>query len=436
MGERKLPLFKRISMPLAINPKFISQDMTTDAELDLVESGLQTQITNINNNSPFPNMIFVNEKSDFPAAVSDVITLADNVTYFITTTVDLTGSRLVAGQNTTIIGGSSESCYLISTGLSSSTALITSNYSLPMRNVSITHGTALDLDGTGNASAALDWFGVNFVNCAIVGTIKTYSNFIMTDCALLNSANMKFDGTIATVGFLQCIFSGIAGQKTLEFPSTLTITRRIRVTLSSFIAFGGATGIHVSPSVVFSGGAENYILLYCNFSGGATYVGGTDYTSNNALFQNCKGITNSSNQAQMYFTNNATPTPIATQSVFEKAEGTTTVGGINQKFTHTIGRLTYTGGITKEFVITTTCAINSVSDASIIILARIAKNGATIPESEYQITTSGAKMDEHLDCQAVVVLAQNDYIELYVANDTSASSIIVTELNLSVRASG
>jgi hypothetical protein len=138
----------------------------------------------------------------------------------------------------------------------------------------------------------------------------------------------------------------------------------------------------------------------------------------------------------MYFVNNATPTPIAAQSVFEKAEGTTAVGGVNQKFTHTIGRLTYTGGITKEFVITTTCAINSVSDASIIILARIAKNGATIPESEYQITTSGVKMDEHLDCQAVVVLAQNDYIELYVANDTSASSITVTELNLSVRASG
>ena len=423
-------------MSLFINPKFISQDMTTDAELDLVESGLQTQITSINNNSPFPNMIFVNEKSDFPAAVSDVITLADNVTYFITTTVDLTGSRLVAGQNTTIIGGSSESCYLISTGLSSSTALITSTYSLPMRNLSISHGTALNLDGTGNASAALDWFGVNFVNCAIVGTIKTYSNFIMTDCALLNSANMRFDGTIATIGFLQSIFSGIAGQKTIEFLSTLTVTRRIRASLSSFVAFGGATAIYVSPSVVFSGGAENYILLYCNFSGGATYVGGTDYTSNNALFQNCKGIVNSSNQAQMTFINNATPNPIASWDGYEKVEGTTSATSISQKFTHSIGRLTYTGGITKEFVITASAAAYSETDSAIAISMRIAKNGATIPESEYQVTTSAVKMDEHFYCQCVINLAQNDYIELFVANDTSSSSIVVTELNLLARASG
>lgn len=423
-------------MSLPINPKFISQDMTTDAELDAVESGLQTQINSINNNSAFPNMIFVNAKSDLPTAVSGVITLADNITYFITAAVDLTGDRLVAGVNTTIIGGSSENCSIRSTGLSSSTALITSNYSLPMRNLAITHGTALNLDATGNVSAALDWFGVNFVDCATVGTIKTYSNFIMSDCALLNSANMTFDGSIGTVGFSQCIFSGIAGQTTLNFPSTLTITRRIRAIYSSFIAFGGATAINVSPSVTFSAGAENYILIGCNFSGGATYVGGTDYTSNSALFQNCKGITNSSNQGQIAFTNNATPTPIATQSVFEKAEGTTTASAFNQKFTHTIGRLTYTGGITKEFVVTATCAINSVSDASIIVLARIAKNGATIPESEYQITTSGIKMDEHLDCQAVITLAQNDYVELYVANDSSASSITVTELNLLVRASG
>lgn len=410
--------------------------MTTDAELDAVETGLQTQITTINSNSAFPNMIFVNEKSDFPAAVSGVITLANNITYFITTAIDLTGDRLVCGINTTIIGGSSENCSIRSTGLSSSTALITSNYSLPMRNVSFTHGKVLDLDGTGNASAALDWFGVNFVDCATVGTIKTYSNFIMSDCALLNSANMTFTGSIGTIGFINSLFSGIAGQTTLNFPSTLTVTRRIRSVFTSFIAFGGATAIYVDPAVTFSAGAENYILITCNFSGGATYVGGTNYTSNNALFQGCRGITNSANLGQMYFLNNATQNSIAVQGTFEKIEGTTTASPINQKFSHSLNRLTYVGGLTKEFVISASCSVNSVVTPSAVLLVRIAKNGATIAESEAQATTSNAGRNENFYCQAIINLAPNDYIELFVANDTSTNNVIVTDLNVLVRASG
>jgi len=418
-------------MPIDIKAKFIDGEMTTDAELAVVESNLQNQINTLTNNSPFPNMIFVNSKSDFPTAVSGVITLAANVTYFITTTIDLTGDRLVGLQNTTIIGGSSENCGLISTGLSSSTALISSNYSLPMRNIYITHGTALNLDATGNSTAAIDWFGVNFVNCATVGTIKTYSNFIMSDCALLSSANMTFDGTIGTVGFQQCLFSGIAGQTILNFTSTLTITRRIRAIYSSFVAFGGATAINVNVNAIIP--VESYILDTINFSGGATYVAGVQHDDNKALFQNCKNISNTAEVGQMYFINNATQNAIATQSVFEKIEGTTTASIQNEKFSHTNNRLTYTGGITREFVITASCSAQAIQTNATTITVRIAKNGTTIAESESQATTSATGRNENFYCQALVELAQNDYIELFIANQTNANSLLVTELNVLTR---
>ncbi len=421
-------------MSLRVNPKFISADMTTDDELGALESLLQTQIDTINNNSPFPNMIFVNSKADFPEAVSGVITLANNVTYFITTTVDLTGDRLVAGQNTTLIGGSSENCFLISTGLSASTALLSSAWSIPMRNLAITHGTALNLDATGNANQAIDWFGVNFTNCATVGLVKSYSNFIMTDCALLNSANLTFDGTIGTIGFDQCLFTGLAGQTTLNFPSTLTVTRRIRVIYSSFVAFGGATAIYVDPATTFSAGAESYILITVNFSGGATYTGGVTFSSNTALFQNCKGITNTASIGLMYFSNNATENGIATQGVFEKIEGTTTASSVNQKFSHTNNRLTYTGGLTKEFVITASVSANSVTTNAANITVRIAKNGTTIADSESQATTSQTGRNENFFSQTIVSLAPNDFIEMFITNNTTANNLLATELNLIVRA--
>lgn len=418
-------------MPIDIKAKFIDGEMATDAELAAVESNLQGQITTLSNNSPFPNMIFVNAKSDFPTAVSGVITLAANVTYFITTTVDLTGDRLVGSQNTTIIGGSSENCFLISTGLDANTALISSAWSIPMRSLSITHGTALNLDATGNANQAIDWFGVNFTNCATVGLVKSYSNFIMTDCALLSSANMTFDGTMGTVGFDQCLFSGIAGQTILNFPSTLTITRRIRVIYSSFVAFGGATALNVSTSAVIP--VESYILITVNFSGGATYVAGVQHDDNKSLFQNCKGISNTAEVGQMYFINNATQNAIATQAVFEKIEGTTTASAQNEKFSHTNNRLTYTGGITREFVITASCSAQAVQTNATTITVRIAKNGVTIAESESQATTSATGRNENFYCQALVELAQNDFIELFIANQTNANSLLVTELNVLTR---
>lgn len=417
-------------MVARINPKFISTDMTDDTEL----AALEARVVSLETSSPSPEFVFVNSKSDLPAAVSGVITLANNYTYFITKTIDLTGDRLVAGQNTTLLGGSSENCFLISTGLSASTPLISSAWSLPMRSLSITHGTALNLDATGNANQAIDWFGVNFTNCATVGLIKNYNNFIMTDCALLNSANMTFDGTIGTIGFDQCLFSGIAAQTILNFPSTLTVSRRIRVIYSSFVSFGGATAIFVDPAVTFTGGAESYILITVNFSGGATYTGGLTYTSNLALFQNCKGITNTASIGLMYFSNNATQNPITTQSVFEKILGTTTASATNQKFSHTNNRLTYTGGIAKEFVVSASISANSVTTATANITVRIAKNGTTIADSESQATTSAAGRNENFFCQTIVSLAPNDFIEVFIANNTSGQNLLATELNLIVRA--
>lgn len=415
-------------MVAKINPKFISADMTDDTEL----AALEVRVASLETNAPNPNLIFVNSKSDFPTAVSGVITLADNVTYFITKTIDLTGDRLVGGQNTTIIGGSSENCFLISTGLDANTALISSQWSLPMRNFSITHGTALNLDATGNSTAALDWFGVNFTNCTNVGLIKSYSNFIMSDCALLSSANMVFDGTIGTVGMVNCLLSGIAGQTTVSFPSTLTITRRIRIIYSSFVAFGGATAINLDANA--SVPVESYILDTVNFSGGASYTTGITYEDNKAFFSNCKGIINSSAIGQMYFNNSLNANSIGTTNVFEKINGITTASSINQKFSHTSNRLTYTGGLARSFKITASSSAASQTTNVILILIRVAKNGVTIAESEAQSTTSASGRYESFFSQCIVEMTTNDYVELWVANGTNANGIAVSEMNLIIEA--
>jgi hypothetical protein len=372
--------------------------------------------------------VFVFSKLDLPTASGGVITLVDNYTYFITKTIDLTGDRLVGGVNSVIIGGSSENCILKSTGLSSSTALITSNYSLPIRNITITHGTALNLDGDG-VTTALDWFGVNFTNCATVGTIKDYTNFVMGDSAFLNSGNLTFDGTIGTIGMSNCLFDCTSGSTALILPSTLTVSRRFRVIYSSFVVLSGETGINVDASATISN--ERYILDTVNFSGGGTYLTGVSYTDNKALFVNCVGITNTSTKGFMYMLNNTTDTTIGVANVntWVKATGTTT-SGTNSKFTHTTNRLTYNGAFTNSFLVTVNATVRSAGTNQLISIG-VAKNGTTFAESEGIIRTTTSNVEHGGSTQAVLEMAANDYVELYVRN-TSSTDIRVTDFNFNV----
>lgn len=412
-----------------LDQRFIDPEMTNDDELATAVDLLQQQISTGNANSGYPCLVFVKDKMDFPAPVNGVITLGDNINYFLVGSVDLQGSRIQAGVNTVIIGGSSENCILSSTGLSASTALISSSWSLPMRNFTISHGTGINLDATGNSTAALDLFGLNFLNTPVVGVVRGYSNFIMSDCALLNSANFSFDGTIGTVGFVNCLFSGIAGQTILNFPSTLTITRRIRAIYSSFVAFGGATAIFVSPSASIP--IEAYVLDTINFSGGATYTGGLDYTSNTASFSNCKGIINSSAIAQAHFNNNATTSVVGAANTFVKIAGTTTPNAINQKFTHTNNRLTYSGGINRSFKIGSVVSVSANNGQ--IVSVRIAKNGVTLSDSEAQATISANGRFENLKCQTIIEMTTNDFVEVFVANSAN-TNVTAQELNVIIEA--
>lgn len=374
---------------------------------------------------PAGSFVFVDSVSDFPPQAGGVITLADNVTYFVTTSVDLQGSRLVGGQNTTILGGSSENCRLKSTGLAG-TALITSEWSLPMRGITIEADIALNLDASSNANQAIDWFGVNFTDCGAVGTIKGYNNFIMTDSALLNSQGMTFDGTIGTVGFSQCLFDCSDAGTAIIIPSTADITRRFRIIYSSFVVLSGETGLNVSTSATIP--VEGYILDSCNFSGGGTYTTGVLFSDNKARWESNRGIQNSAAIGFMYMQNNATATTVASSGVAYKAAGTTTNDSITQKFTHTDNRLTYTGALTRDFRILVAATVTSGANNEIGLY--IAKNGSVVTNSEQYITANAAGRAEGGSCQTVISLATNDYIELFVENDTAATNITVEFLSM------
>jgi hypothetical protein len=376
-------------------------------------------------------LVFVAQKSDLPTPSAGVITLADGVTYFFTDEVDLTGDRLVCGINTTILGGSSENCRIKSTGLVG-TALITSNYSLPMRNITIEANVALNLDGDG-VNTAIDWFGVNFTDCATIGTVRDYTNFIMQDSAFLNSGNMTFDGTIGTIGATQCLFNCNASGTAFILAPTLTVTRRFRIVYSSFIILAGEKAIDTNPAPTIPD--DGFILNYCNFSGGGTYLDGLTHTSVKSLFINNVGITNTSNVGHNFMINNTTNTTIGVSNVnvWVKAAGTTTVGnGNSPKWTQpSSNRLLYGGIISADFTYNAVGTVQSATANQVISVA-VAKNGTVQAESEITIRTAVANQPYPFAIQDVINIATGDFLEIFVLN-TQSPDIRVGDLNVIIQ---
>jgi len=127
--------------------------------------------------------------------------------------------------------------------------------------------------------------------------------------------------------------------------------------------------------------------------------------------------------------NNATATTIAATGTFYKVAGTTTGSSANQKFnTATSNRATYTGAFSATFRVVVTAAVTSGNNQT--LRCRIGKNGTTIPDSETEFKTSSAGESSNFTVQTLAELATNDYLEVFVANDTSATNATFKHLNV------
>ena len=383
------------------------------------------------------NFIFVGSLNDLPYPENGVITLKDNYTYFFTTTVDLYGNRLVAGDNTTILGGSSENCRIKSTGLSSTTPMLSSVYSLPIRNITLEAPWAINLIASNPSVHALDWFGVNFTNCDRVGIISSYNNFIMLDSAFITSQDLTFGGTSGTIGLNQCLFSGnfgLGGSKSIiKLDDNINITRRFRANVCSFVVPSGYTGISVSNSASIP--VESFILDTCNFSGPGTKLSGnaTNHNLNTSLLTDNKGITNSFASGQIYMKDNTIPTSVASVGEWYKVSGITTTLGVeegNSKFIASDNRLTCDAAIERKYSVIAT--VSFISTEGNYNVGKFAIYDSNVGISTFTIVSHPVSTTEsaHVTLIDVVELNQGDYVEVYFRNDVDNSNVIVTDLSM------
>ena len=134
---------------------------------------------------------------------------------------------------------------------------------------------------------------------------------------------------------------------------------------------------------------------------------------------------------QAHIQGNSTATTIGASGTAVKAAGTFTVG-IQSGFTgDTTGKIVYNNTETRVFAVHVTATISPSTANNQDLFIQIAKNGTVEAGSKIVRKVDAA---ETANCSTFfnVSLAQNDYIELYVGNDSSTDNLVVSEAILGI----
>lgn len=136
-------------------------------------------------------------------------------------------------------------------------------------------------------------------------------------------------------------------------------------------------------------------------------------------------VTNDVPNAIISMQGNAVNTVIATQSVFVKVAGVFITTRVTDMTHDGTGKLTYTAADDANAGIMFNLTIDPVAAIDIEVSAQIAINGTLVPGSN--ITTlarSGVKTA--LQCIWKPTLSQNDFVEIFVANETDTTDLLIS----------
>jgi hypothetical protein len=149
-----------------------------------------------------------------------------------------------------------------------------------------------------------------------------------------------------------------------------------------------------------------------------------------ANFKSLLGVGTNAARGMAYMQGNSTATVIVTQDVPVLVGGTWLSGAAESFGVSAAGRLTYTGISAQVFNIDAAISANSASGSPDCSLS-IAKNGAAIAA-----TKIGNRMennhDHNLSTLWSLSLSPNDYIELFIENNSNTVDITVTRAVLRV----
>jgi len=243
----------------------------------------------------------------------------------------------------------------------------------------------------------------------------TYANF-------LNGLGVT--GTIAQVG-------DVTGVPVLDISGVNNYIRNLEEGSGISLNLSAEDGIEISHNftidsvgepIVQNGGAASPTFVSIEGGGGIA----VETTGTRVVISS----TDTLSFATVTMAGNATATTIASTATPVKAAGTFVVGDVSTGFTAaTTGRITHTGP-TSRHIVNALATLDVSTGSNHLISLFIAKNGTVISTKMTDTISHGAP--RALATFINLVLDQNDYLEVFVRNESTTNSVIAVNVQLSV----
>ena len=373
------------------------------------------------------NYVLVKSASDFPAAVGGVITLVAGTTYEINGTITLTNKIDPNG------------CYIIGVNALTDKLVYT-----PASGELFTgaHGATIKLVTLTAASAGAKLFNVDAANANL--------NFIVQNCYILGCNNIGlikgFGGTVyfETVAYFyntngityENNYNVVLSQQLWDKTNSNTYEKLVG-TFNVIHINGGDRTMQAAnnPVAIDVSGVTSLVtgeLKLVLFNGTGTNVNGT---FSNKWEVECFGLNTEKDDVatgNLYISTTAT-TVITAANTPVKAAGTTTAVNLFRVTSPANNRLTYTGTKTKRFLVSGALTTTMASVFGTYFTVSIAKNGTILPESKQKVRIANSSDQVSVMLSCTVSLATNDYIEVWVENNTDGTDIVLQNLNLAIK---
>jgi len=363
----------------------------------------------------------ISSESDFPDPVGGVITLEDDIDYFLQNDI-VTSHRFIVGGANTLRGPASQIVSLTYTGTGTMLTSTNPNFRADRVTLGCPNGTLFDISSSGGG--IFQMIETTISSCQNIGTIGdmflirfkglAYENVIAGGVVLTGVNDILVFDT--SVMFLN---GGTAYDFGTSLFNNLTITNQFVESDTVGTKFiSGATG---SANIAAGGLAD---VTNCRTDPATTPLTGVSTDDVRWEFLGNNTIPNTRPDALLSTTGNALQTTIGAIGVAVKANAVFVDDDTSQFATTSDGRTTYIGEKDASLPISLTATLLAAAGGDKQLSAYIAINGAIVPQTISTVTASSSKSNVAPSIWQPV-FTNGDYVEIWVANDTNTDNVIV-----------
>lgn len=375
------------------------------------------------------SFVFIAEEANFPVQDSTTITLESNMVYVVSTTV-ITGKKFSCQDGSVITMFNTFGPALIYTGSGTMFTGVDASFTISAMTIVCAAAQAFSFT---DSIGKLKVFTCNSVTVGSCLKLATFDNMIQTQfftsfAACADGIELLDDQTLLTIERLALI-STSASFIAIDIGSA--VIDNIELADLAVNAPAGGIGISGVASSANVPAGQLATVRDCSFVGGMTTILQNITTDDvRWSFRDNTPIKDTQPDGLSSLDANATATVIAIIDTPVLVAGTWTCERESQFTCTTAGRFTYNGERALTSPIDVILTIDPVSDSTVTVY--VALNGTIINNSGIQQFTK-ASDPGNVNTMWQIELVQNDFIEVFVENNSSTSNLVVTDAIFRVR---